>query len=114
MKARIYICTIVLAAGMMTAPAQETKTDTQTSAATSTPNTNEVAVVVKRGMNTTTPKVAVLINRQGMPTGEPILRDTSQAEFRIQASVPQREVKVNHKLDRLLTLTKPAISDKPW
>jgi hypothetical protein len=44
MKARIYICTLVLAAGMMTAPAQETKTDTQTSAATSTPNTNEVAV----------------------------------------------------------------------
>jgi HD-GYP domain-containing protein (c-di-GMP phosphodiesterase class II) len=77
-------------------------------------STNEVAVVVKRGMNTTMPKVAVLINRQGMPTGEPILRDTSQAEFRILTSVPQREVKVNHKLDRLLPLTKPTSSDRPW
>jgi hypothetical protein len=44
MKAWIYICTIVLAAGMMTALAQETKTDTQTSATTNTPNTNGVAV----------------------------------------------------------------------
>jgi len=76
--------------------------------------TNEVAVVVKRGLNTTTPKVAVLINRQGMATGEPMLRDTSLAEFRIVASVPQRDVKLNHKLERLLPLTKPSAADRPW
>ena len=44
MKTWIYICTIVLAAGMVTAPAQDTKTNTQTSATTSTLNTNGVAV----------------------------------------------------------------------
>ncbi len=44
MKARIYICAFVLAAGMATALADEIKTNTQTDATTSTPNTNEVAV----------------------------------------------------------------------
>ena len=75
---------------------------------------NEIAVVVKRGLNTTMPKVAVLINRQGMATGEPMLRDTSVAEFRIVASVPHREVKVNHSLERLLPLTKNTAADRPW
>jgi HD-GYP domain-containing protein (c-di-GMP phosphodiesterase class II) len=75
---------------------------------------NEIAVVVKRGLNTTTPKVAVLINRHGMATGEPMLRDTSLAEFRIVASVPHRDVKVNHSLERLLPLTKSTATDRPW
>lgn len=75
---------------------------------------NEIAVVVKRGLNTTTPKVAVLINRHGMATGEPMLRDTSLADFRIVASVPHRDVKVNHSLERLLPLTKSSASDRPW
>ena len=76
--------------------------------------TNEIAVVIKRGLNTTMPKVAVLINRHGMATGEPILRDTSVAEFRIVASVPYRDVKVNHNLERLLALTRPGPADNPW
>ncbi|MDD2881302.1 MAG: hypothetical protein PHQ58_12775 [Rhodoferax sp.] len=75
---------------------------------------NEIAVVVKRGLNTTMPKVAVLVNRQGMATGEPMLRDTSLAEYRIVGSVPQREVKVSHSLERLLPLTKGSASDRPW
>jgi len=75
---------------------------------------NEVAIVVRRGLNTTMPKVAVLINRQGMLTGEPILRETSQSDFRIVGSVPHREVKVNHNFDRLLLLTKQTASDRPW
>ena len=74
----------------------------------------EIAVVIKRGLNTTMPKVAVLINRQGMPTGEPILRDTSQADFRILASVPFRDVKVTHNLDRLMALTRQTTSERPW
>jgi HD-GYP domain-containing protein (c-di-GMP phosphodiesterase class II) len=77
-------------------------------------STHEIAVVIKRGANTTMPKVAVLINRQGMPTGEPIVRDTSLTEFRIASSVPHRDVKVSHNLDRLLTLTGKATSDRPW
>jgi len=44
MKAWIYIYSIVFAAGMVTALADETKTNTQTDATTSTPNTNKVAV----------------------------------------------------------------------
>lgn len=75
---------------------------------------NEIAIVVKRGRNTTMPRVAVLVNRQGMPTGEPIMRETSLAEFRIVASVPIRDVKVSHNLERLLHLTKTQTSDRPW
>jgi hypothetical protein len=44
MKAWIYIYTIVFAAGMVTALADETKTNTQTSDTISTPNTNGIAV----------------------------------------------------------------------
>jgi HD-GYP domain-containing protein (c-di-GMP phosphodiesterase class II) len=77
-------------------------------------NSQEIAVVVKRGANTTMPKVAVLINRQGMPTGEPMLRDTSLADYRIVASLPFREVKVKPPLDRLLAMTRQVNSDRPW
>lgn len=76
--------------------------------------TQEVAVVVKRGQNTTMPKVAVLVNRQGLPTGEPIMRDTSLADYRIAASVPFREIRVTHSLDRLLALTRKAAAERPW
>ncbi len=76
--------------------------------------TREIAVVVKRGLNTTMPRVAVLINREGMATGEPILRDTSQADFRILASVPFREVRVNFSLERLLTIARQVGNDRPW
>lgn len=76
--------------------------------------TQEIAVVIKRGHNTTMPRVAVLVNRHGMPTGEPILRDTSQADFRIQASVPFRDVKINRSLERMLALTRQAGNDRPW
>ena len=76
--------------------------------------TQEVAVVVKRGHNTTMPRVAVLLNRQGMPTGEPILRDTSLADYRILASVPFRDVKVNLSLDRLLAISRQVGTDRPW
>lgn len=74
----------------------------------------EIAVVIKRGLNTTMPKVAVLINRQGMPTGEPSVRDTSLADYRITASVPFRDVKVTHSLDKLMALTRQAATERPW
>lgn len=76
--------------------------------------TNEIAVVIKRGANTTTPRVAILINRNGMPTGELIVRDTSQREFRIVASMAHRDVKVKINLERLLVLTKHPASDRLW
>lgn len=77
-------------------------------------NNNELAVVIKRGANTTTPRVAVLINREGMPTGEMMVRDTQQPDYRIVASVAHRDVKVGLNLERLLVLTKPTASDRPW
>ncbi|HCX80208.1 MAG: hypothetical protein A3E00_11380 [Curvibacter sp. RIFCSPHIGHO2_12_FULL_63_18] len=76
--------------------------------------TNEVAVVIKRGANTTTPRVAVLINRAGLPTVEPTIRDSSVREHRIVASVPHRDVKVQLNLKRLLPLTAAPASDRPW
>jgi HD-GYP domain-containing protein (c-di-GMP phosphodiesterase class II) len=76
--------------------------------------TDEVAVVVKRGFNTSTPRVAVLISRSGMPTMEPTVRDTSTRDFRIVASIPHRDVKVQVNLERLLPLTATPASDRPW
>jgi HD-GYP domain-containing protein (c-di-GMP phosphodiesterase class II) len=76
--------------------------------------TNEVAVVIQRGLNTTTPKVAVLLNRSGIPTIEPTIRDTSVRDHRIVASVPHKDVKVQLNLERLLPLTALPKSDRPW
>ncbi len=76
--------------------------------------TDEVAVVIKRGINTSTPRVAVLVNRSGMPTMEPTIRETSTRDFRIVASVPHRDVKVQLNLERLLPLTASPASDRPW
>ena len=76
--------------------------------------TNEIAVVIKRGANTTTPRVAVLVNRSGIPTVEPTIRDSSIKEHRIVASVPHRDVKVQINLERLLPLTAVPASDRPW
>lgn len=76
--------------------------------------TDEIAVVVKRGMNTSTPRVAVLVSRSGMPTMEPIVRETSTRDYRIVASVPHREMKVQINLERLLPLTAAPASDRPW
>ena len=74
----------------------------------------EIGVVVKRGFNTATPKVAVLINRNGMPIVEPTVRDTSLADFKVVASVPHHDVRVQINLERLLPLTVPSKADRPW
>lgn len=65
---------------------------------------NEMAVVIKRGANTTTPKVAVLLNKSGDPTGEPIVRYTSLGDFRISGSLLHSEVKIHFDLNRMLLL----------
>ncbi len=66
---------------------------------------NEIATVVRRGVNTLTPKVAVLVNKQGMPTVEPAIRDTRLPEYRIVASVSYKDIRVRSDLVRLLALT---------
>ena len=68
-------------------------------------NTNEIAAVIRRGANTTTPRVAVLINREGLPVVDPVIRDTSVREHRVVASVPHRDVRIQLNLPRMLALT---------
>jgi HD-GYP domain-containing protein (c-di-GMP phosphodiesterase class II) len=74
----------------------------------------EVAVVVRRGANTSTPRVAVVLNRSGMPTAEHAVRDTSHKDYRVVASVPHGEVKVHITMDRLMPLTLTAPTDRLW
>ena len=47
----------------------------------------------------------LVINRDGMPTGEPVIRQTSFRENRVLTSVAHREVKVQIILERFLPLT---------
>lgn len=74
----------------------------------------ETGVVVRRGTNTTTPRVAVLVNRDGFATGEHMIRDTGLREFRIAGGVARHECKVQLNLDRLLALTSGPASNRPW
>ncbi|MDD0815465.1 hypothetical protein PSQ39_12585 [Curvibacter sp. HBC28] len=66
---------------------------------------NEIATVVRRGANTLTPRVAVLVNREGMPMLEPAIRDTRLNDHRILSSVNYKDIRVRPDLVRLLALT---------
>lgn len=76
--------------------------------------TGETAMVIQRGTNTSTPRVAVFINKSGLPTGELIMRDTKIPQFKITSSILRSEIKVKLDLDKLLTLTKAPPSSKFW
>lgn len=65
---------------------------------------NEVAAVIKRGANTSTPKVAVLINKSGIPTGQPIVRYTDLTGYRISGSLLHGDVRIHFDLNRMLSL----------
>lgn len=64
----------------------------------------EVGVVIRRGVTATTPRVAVLTNREGMPTGEPIPRDTGLPPWKITGVIAFKDVRVTLPLERLLAL----------
>ena len=64
----------------------------------------EIGVVVRRGASAASPRVAVLLNKSGMPTGEPIPRDTAQAAWKIVSPVAHKEVRVRLPLEKLLAL----------
>lgn len=64
----------------------------------------ELGIVVRRGVTATAPRVAVIRNRDGMPTGEPIPRDSSLANWKIKGVVTFREMRVTWPLERLLSL----------
>lgn len=64
----------------------------------------EVGLVLKRGNTATTPRVAVVLNRDDMPTGEMIPRDTAVPAWKITGAVAQRDVRVKISLERLLAM----------
>lgn len=66
--------------------------------------TQETAVVLRRGNSATTPRVAVILNREGMPTGEPIPRDTAMPQWKITGVVPLRELRVQVSIERLVAM----------
>lgn len=65
---------------------------------------DEVAIVLRRGPSGTTPRVAAVLNRNGMPTGEPIPRDTALPDWKITGSIARHQVRVQLQLARLLAL----------
>lgn len=64
----------------------------------------EIAVVLRRGSSANTPKVAVVVNREGMAVGEPIRRDTALPQWKITAPVAHKDVRVQTPLARLVAM----------
>jgi HD-GYP domain-containing protein (c-di-GMP phosphodiesterase class II) len=54
----------------------------------------EVAVVVRRGRRANTPVVFSIVGRQGMPLGEPALRDTTERLYEVKGGVAAEDVRV--------------------
>lgn len=63
----------------------------------------EAGIVIRRSAHAATPRVAVFLNREGMPC-EPIPRDTAQPQFKITGAVAHKDVRVRVTLDKLLAL----------
>ncbi|MBU3737394.1 MAG: phosphohydrolase [Rhodoferax sp.] len=70
----------------------------------------ETAIVVRRGVNTSAPRVAVVLTRGGLPNSELTLRDTSLPDWKVTGSIPRQGLKVNVGLARLLPLTRQSLS----
>ncbi len=66
--------------------------------------TQEIAVVLKRGPSATTPRVAVVMNRSGMPTGELIPRNTAQPSCKVTGPVAHKDVRVQIPVTRLIAM----------
>jgi HD-GYP domain-containing protein (c-di-GMP phosphodiesterase class II) len=64
--------------------------------------TGEVAIVIKRGQVTTTPKVLVLVNGEGIALSRFIVRDTALPGHRVARAMERSEVKVSINLERIL------------
>lgn len=62
----------------------------------------ELAVVVRRGKRATTPLVLALTGRDGLPRGEPPLRDTADPTYAVRHSIAPEQVRVRVDVDRLL------------
>ena len=50
------------------------------------------------------PKVAVVVNRLGMPMDVYAVRETDRPNFRVASSIAHKDIRVKLSLDRLLSL----------
>ena len=64
----------------------------------------EVGMVIQRGSNTSSPAVAVVLNRDGMPVHAPAIRNTSDKKYAVISSVGSSAVKVTLSLESILNL----------
>ncbi len=64
---------------------------------------DEGAVVVRRGRRANAPLAFSIVGRQGLPMGEPALRDTLERAYEVKASVPAEEIKVVVNAAKLLS-----------
>ncbi len=62
----------------------------------------ELAVVARRGAKANAPSVFAIVGRQGLPLGEPALRDTADPAFEVKASLAPGDVKVTVSVAKLL------------
>ncbi|MGE0427040.1 MAG: HD-GYP domain-containing protein [Hydrogenophaga sp.] len=63
----------------------------------------ELGVVAKRGSRAHAPLVFALVGRQGLPLGEPALRDTQDPLHEVRESLPPGEMKVVVNVSKLLS-----------
>jgi HD-GYP domain-containing protein (c-di-GMP phosphodiesterase class II) len=66
----------------------------------------EVAVVTRRGENTATPMVAVVLNKDGMPVVAIAIRNTTDKKYAVASSVASATVNVTLNLERMLNLSR--------
>ena len=71
--------------------------------------TQETAIVLRRGPSATTPRVAVVMNRLGMPTGELIPRNTAQPSCKITGPVAHKDVRVQFQVSRLVAMSEKMV-----
>lgn len=65
-------------------------------------STGEVGVVLRRGVDAASPKVASLLGRSGSPLGEPVVRDTHLRSHQVTGSIAPHEVRVRLNLEKLV------------
>ena len=64
----------------------------------------EVAIVLKRGLRASIPVVACVVGINGIPLSKPVVRDTRHKVYEITASAAAHEVKVRLSVENLLQL----------
>lgn len=64
----------------------------------------ETGIVIRRGESAATPRVAAILNKDGIPTGEPLPRETAQPNWKIVGAVAHKTVQVRIIFEQLFAL----------